>query len=163
MKTITTHIAAASLALMAWSGTALAGDINVMNPWARASAGMAKAGAAFMQIKNDTGADDTLVAAKSDVAGRVELHTHLMEGGVMKMREVKGGIPVKNGETQKLQPGSYHVMLMGLHAPLKEGSSFPVTLTFKSGTEKTVDVMVMSPGAMGNAKGMKHGSMPGMK
>ncbi|HEY9080954.1 copper chaperone PCu(A)C [Magnetovibrio sp.] len=170
MNSFKTFIAATALATVAFTGAALAGDMTISKPWARASAGMAKAGAAFMFIYNETGMDDTLVAAKADVSKKVELHTHLMEGGVMKMREVEGGIPVKNGTTQELKPGSYHVMFMGLNEPLKEGSSFPVTLVFEHAGEKTIKVEVMGPGAMGDMakhkmggmQNMDHGNMPGM-
>lgn len=173
MTTIKTLITATAFATMTFASTAMAGDMMVSNPWARASAGMAKAGASFMQIMNMTGKDDTLIAAKSDVAKRIELHTHLMEGGVMKMREVKGGIPLKSGATQELKPGSYHVMMMGLAAPLKEGTTFPVTLTFAHAGEQTVNVMVQGAGSMGTMKKKmgdmsnmdhgSHGAMEGMK
>ena len=159
MKSIKTFIAATAVATMAFTSAAMAGDIVISKPWARASAGMAKAGAAFMYILNETGKDDTLIAAKADVSAKIELHTHIMDGGVMKMREVEGGIPVKNGMTQELKPGSYHIMFMGLHAPLKEGSTFPVTLVFKNGMEKTINVEVQSPGSMGGMGGMNHGNM----
>ena len=155
MQSVKTLFATSLIAATVFAGQAFAADITVTNPWARGSAGMAKAGAAFMQIKND-GADDTLVAAKADVSKKVELHTHSMIDGVMKMREVEGGIPVPGGQTQELKPGSYHVMFMGLHAPLKEGSSFPVTLVFKNGGEQTITVDVQSPKSMG---GMNHGTM----
>ena len=161
MKTIQTLFAAAALSTIAISG-AFAGDITISQPWARASAKMAKAGAAFMAIKNDTGKDDTLIGAKADVSDRVELHTHIMDNGVMKMREVKGGIPVPGGETQVLQLGGYHVMFLGLKAPLKEGTTFPLTLEFKIGIEKTVTVDVKGPGYIPKGghdmkmKGMKH-------
>lgn len=163
MKIKTFLTTAAATALL--STAAFAGNITVTDAWARASAGMAKAGGAFMTIKN-AGAADTLVKADADVAPRIELHTHIMDNGVMKMREVEGGIPVPAGGMQMLQPGGYHVMFMGLNAPLKEGSSFPLTLTFKSGESVTVDVQVMSPSAMGamngamnGAKGHGHGAM----
>jgi len=159
MNSFKTFIAATALASVAFSSAAMAGDLTISKPWARASAGMAKAGAAFMFIFNETGKDDTLIAAKSDVSKKVELHTHLMEGGVMKMREVEGGIPVKNGATQELKPGSYHVMFMGLNAPLKEGTTFPVTLVFKHAGEKTITVDVMGPGSMGDMAKHKMGGM----
>ncbi len=150
---IKTFIATTAVTAM-MSASAFAADIKVMDAWARASAGMANAGAAFMIIKNK-GDSDTLVAAKADVSKRVELHTHTMVDGVMKMREVEGGIDIPGYGMQMLKPGSYHVMLMGLHAPLKEGTSFPLTLSFKSGYETTVDVQIKSPSAMG---GMGHGN-----
>jgi copper(I)-binding protein len=159
MYTFKSLFAATALAAMTFSGVALAGDMTISQPWARASAGMAKAGAAFMTLHNDTGMDDTLIAAKSDVASRVELHTHLMEDGVMKMREVKDGIPVKNGASQDLKPGSYHVMFMGLKAPLQENSTFPVTLVFKHAGEKSIVVEVKGPGAMSGAMSGDKGDM----
>lgn len=161
MSSIKTLIAATAFATMAFTSTVMAADIMVSNPWARASASMAKAGAAFMYIMNKTGYDDILISAKSDVAKRIELHTHLREDGVMKMREVKGGIVLKDGATQKLEPGSFHVMLMGLYAPLKEGTTFPVTLVFKHAPEQTITVHVQGPGSMGKMK-MKMDGMGSM-
>lgn len=151
IKTFLTTTVATAL----FSTAAFAGNITVSDAWARASAGMARAGGAFMTIKN-AGAADTLVKAEADVSPRIELHTHMMEDGVMKMREVEGGIPVPGNGMQMLQPGGYHVMFMGLTAPLEEGSSFPLKLTFKSGETVSVDVAVKSPSAMG---GMNHGNM----
>ena len=130
--------------------------IVVQNPWARASAAMSGNGAAFMTITNDGTAPDRLVSAASPVCEMAELHTHLMEGGVMKMRQIDG-VDVDPGTPTVLQPGGLHIMLMQLKTPLKEGGSFPVTLTFAKAGAVTVDVKVLSPGAMG----MK-GDMPGM-
>ena len=134
---------------------ALAGDITIEKPWARASAGMAKAGAAFMTLRNQ-GATDRLVAASAPVARVTELHTHIMDGDVMRMRKVET-IEVTGGTMTTLAPGGLHVMLMGLHAPLQEGTSFPLTLTFERAGQMTVDVMVMKAGAMGmdHSKPMK--------
>lgn len=162
MTRIKTFITAATLATLTFTSAALAGDMTVSKPWARASAGMAKAGASFMFIFNETGMDDTLIAAKADVSQKIELHTHLMDNGVMKMREVEGGIPVKSGTTQELKPGSYHVMMMGLHAPLKEGSKFPLTLVFKHAGEQTVMVEVKGAGYMGDMAKHKMGGMKNM-
>ncbi len=123
------------------------GDLTITAPWARASAGMARAGAAFMTIEN-VGPDDRLVAASADVSARIELHTHIMSAdGVMQMREVEGGIEISaNGET-RLEPGGLHVMFMGLEAPFVEGTRFPLTLTFEQAGEVTVEVEVLSPTA----------------
>ena len=131
---------------------AFAGDISVEAPWARASAGMAKAGAAFMTLKNTGAKADRLVAAKADISKKVELHTHIMDGGIMRMRQIKD-IEVPAGGMAMLKPGGHHVMFMGLDAPLKEGSSFPLTLVFASGAEVSVTVSVQAAGAMG---AMKH-------
>jgi len=143
-----TLISTAAIATVLMVGNALAEDIAVTDVWARASAGMAKAGGIFMTLHNPATHEHTLVSAASDVAATVQLHTHTLVDGVMQMREVEGGIVVPAGETVMLQPGGYHVMLMGLHAPLKEGDTFPVTLTFDGGQVTTVDVQVLTPSAM---------------
>ena len=136
---------------------ALAGDIEIENPWARASAGMAGAGAAFMDIKN-TGAADRVVGASAGVSKSVELHTHIRDGDVMKMRRVDA-IDVPADGVAHLQPGGLHVMFIGLEAPLVEGESFPLTLTFENAGEVTVEVEVKGAGDMGAMPG--HGTMPG--
>ena len=134
------------------------GDITVQQPWARASAGHAQAGAAFMTVANAGDTDDRLVAAEAGIAELVELHTHIMDDGVMRMRRVEGGIDVPAGGTVALQPGGLHVMLIGLNQTLREGERFPVTLTFEEAGTVTVDVAVMPIGAMQG--GMPSG-MPG--
>ena len=163
MKSLLGGLAAIALTLtFALSPTAghaadsQAAPITVADAWARASAGMAKAGAAFMTIKN-TGADDKLVAASADVSDRVELHTHIHDGDVMRMRKVDAIDVPANGEAV-LAPGGYHIMFLGLKAPLKEGETFPLTLTFEHGGKITVDVTVKAPGAMGGGgmHKMKH-------
>lgn len=144
------------------------GDLTVEQPWARASAGPARNGAAFMAIRN-AGPDDRLIGAAGDVAARVEIHTHLMEGNVMRMRQVEA-VEVPAGGTTSLQPGGFHIMLIGLKAPLAEGDSFPLTLTFEQAGNLAIDVVVQGVGSMGPQGGMQghgmghgtmnHGSMP---
>ena len=98
-----------------------------------------KATGAFMQLKSP--ADTSLVAVASPVAKIVEVHEMKMEGGMMKMRAVdKLALPA--GKTVELKPGGYHVMLMDLAQPLKEGDTVPLTLTFedKAGKKQTQDV-----------------------
>ncbi|MCB2100574.1 MAG: copper chaperone PCu(A)C [Rhodobacterales bacterium] len=147
-----------------------AGDLTIHAPWARASAGMARAGAAFMTITN-TGAADRLISASADKGKRVELHTHIKEGEVMRMRQVPAIDVPAQGQVD-LKPGSYHVMFMGLAAPFKEGETFPLTLTFEKAGDVTVTVSVKGAGAMGAGMKMKmemghdqmdHSKMPMMK
>lgn len=131
------------------------GDLKIVHPWARASAGNAKNGAAFMTIENQGGAADRLVSASSPVAGMVELHTHVMENDVMQMRPVEA-IDLTPGETTKLAPGGLHVMLMGLTETLVEESTFPLTLHFEEAGDITVEVVVSSVAAMeGEHEGME--------
>jgi copper(I)-binding protein len=140
---------------MKMTPAAAAGTVEIHSPWSRASAGMARAGGAFMTLVNTGDADRALVSAASDVADTVELHTHIKEGDVMKMRPVDH-VAVPAGETVMLQPGGYHVMLIGLHAPLKEGESFDITLTFDNGDTATVTTDIKAAGAMPAGGGMKH-------
>ncbi|MQX38366.1 copper chaperone PCu(A)C [Roseospira navarrensis] len=151
--------AAVALPMVLSSVPALAGDttlgpLTVSDPWARASAGMARAGAAFMTIRND-GATDRLVAADADVSAVVELHTHIKDGDVMRMRKVEA-IDFTGGTETVLQPGGLHVMLIELHAPLKEGETFPLSLTFESAGTVEVTVTVQGVGAMGGQMGGGH-------
>ena len=129
------------------------GDLTVEAPWARASAGAARAGAAYLRIVNAGARDDRLVGVSSPVAGRVELHTHMMRDGVMRMRRVDG-IPVPGHGSARLKPGGDHVMLMGLTDPLKQGGTFPITLSFEKAGKITVPVAVRPITARG--PGMKH-------
>ena len=144
--TIKTLLATGILS-MGLAGSALAGDISVSNAWSRASMGMARAGVAFLTLKNSGKVDDKLVSASADISKKVELHTHLMDNGIMRMRQVKS-IDVPAGATTQLKPGGLHVTFIGLKAPLKKGGSFPLTLNFeKSGSVKTT-VTVHGGGAM---------------
>ncbi|HSO06734.1 MAG TPA: copper chaperone PCu(A)C [Pelomicrobium sp.] len=142
-------------ALAATAGVALA-DATVQKPWSRATPPTAKNGAAFMTIQGG-GAGDRLVSASTLVSERAELHTHIMEGDVARMREVPAIDVPANGAVE-LKPGSYHVMLIGLKAPLKEGGTFPLTLKFEKQGAVTVDVPVKALGAMGDmgGHGMQH-------
>lgn len=128
-------------------------NIVVEKPFSRATPGGAKVGVGYMTIVNKGATADRLVSASSPAASKVEVHEMKMEGGVMKMRELAGGVPVEPGKSSALVPGGNHLMLMGLKAPLKEGDKVPVTLTFeKAGkVEVTLDVMgigAQSPGGM---------------
>ena len=131
-----------------------AGSLTLSDAFARASSAKAKAGAAFLTIAND-GATDKLIAASADMSEVIELHTHINEGGMMRMRRVDA-IDVTGGALTKLQPGGLHVMLIGLKAPLREGESFPLTLTFETAGSVTIDVPVKAPGAMSGHGGHDH-------
>lgn len=123
--------------------TAAANEIIAENAYARATVGQPQSGA-FVTLKNTGKQDNVLVQAEvaKELAQTVELHTHVNENGVMRMRELKDGIPLKAGETVELKPGSYHVMFFGLKNDLKPGQKFPMTLKFKNGESEIVEVTV---------------------
>jgi periplasmic copper chaperone A len=163
MNRILSLVVAAATAVVLVSGASAgdvkAGEITVEGPWARASAGPVRNGVAFMTLSNAGTTDDKLIAAASSgVSTKDELHTHIKEGDIMRMRPVDA-IDVPAGGVTQLKPGGLHVMLMGLKAPLKEGETFPLTLTFEKSGEVTVDVKVMTAGAMGGGSMQGHGAM----
>ena len=133
--------AALTVALLALPAGSFAADILIEDAYARASRPDAPTGAAFMTIRNTGTTDDRLVAASAEVAKRVELHTHIDQGGVMKMVEIEGGIPLPAGATHLMERGGDHVMFMGLTESLEQGGEVTVTLTF----EKSGDLVVTIP------------------
>lgn len=107
------------------------GDITVAGAFTRATLPGAKAAGGFLTITNAGQAADRLIAAASDVAEAVELHEMKMEGDMMKMSPIEGGIDIPAGETVTLAPGGLHVMFMGLGQPFEQGACVEVTLTFE--------------------------------
>lgn len=120
--------------------TAASAEIVIEDAYARASNMMA--GAAFMTIANTGEADDRLVSATSQASERVELHTHIMQGDVMKMVEVEEGFVIPAGGSHALARGGDHVMFMGLAAPFEDGGTVTVTLTFEQAGDVTVEIPV---------------------
>ena len=108
-----------------------AGDLVITQAWTRATPGGAKTGGGFLTIENKGSAPDRLVGVSADAAGKVEVHEMAMDGGVMKMRPVEGGLTIDPGKTVKLAPGGLHLMMMDLKSPLKQGDKLPVTLQFE--------------------------------
>jgi copper(I)-binding protein len=155
MNTIRIAAALFVAAVMHSSLPALAHDdhgIKVVDAWAKASLAGTTNGAAFVTLSNESGQPDRIVAAESPVAAKVELHTHMMDDGVMKMRPV-AAIDLAAGETMTMEPGGLHVMLLGLTAPLAEGASFPLTLILERSGSIHVEVAVKAANAMGAGHG----------
>lgn len=153
-------LAASAAAVLATSAFAdHAAKIMVHDQYARVSSPTAKAGAAFMEIINHTDSDDQLIAVRSDVAARVELHTHKETGdGVMKMMHVEEGFAVPAGATHMLQRGGDHVMFMGLKRSLNHGDVVKVTLVFEKAGEVEVEIPVdLERKAEGHGHGHGHG------
>lgn len=108
-----------------------AGSIEIGHPWSRATPGGASVAGGYLVLKNTGTAPDRLVAVASPAAGRVEIHEMAMKDGVMTMRPLPDGIVIPPGGTVELKPGSFHLMLVGLKQPLKEGEMVDGTLTFE--------------------------------
>ncbi len=141
-STLITAVALATSSLSAFAHDA----VEVQNAWARATVKGQMATGAFMTLTADAGA--RLVGASSPVAGVARVHEMKMEGGVMKMAEVKGGLDLPAGKAVELKPGGFHIMLMDLKAPLEKGSTVPVTLIFKDAKGAEIKQEVKLPVAM---------------
>ena len=151
---ITLPISTATLADDA--GMAKIGDLMIHDGWVRASIGRAPNSAAYMTLMTHGTETDKLIAVSTPTAETAELHTHLMENDIAKMRPVEA-IEVAPGEPTVLEPGGLHVMLMGLKGTLEEGSELSLTLTFENAGDVTFDVPILGmSGAMKHDDGDQH-------
>lgn len=122
-----------------FSSSALA-QIRIEQSWARATAPGSTVAGGYMLIRNQ-GAADRLVSASSPAAAKVELHVHINDNGVMKMREVPGyEVPAKG--SFELKPGGAHLMFMDIKRPFKEGEKVPVKLKFEKSGEVSAEFHV---------------------
>jgi copper(I)-binding protein len=119
--------------------------LHIEQPYAFATTSVQKNGAVFMKIHNAFAHDLKLIKAESDVAERIELHTHTMDGDVMMMREVEGYDIETNGMVT-LEPMGHHIMLFDLKQPLELGSEFPMELYFDDESSRRITVKVIKPG-----------------
>ncbi len=155
-------LAAALIAATSIVFSAHAADsaIAIHDPYVRLVPPGIRTTGGFMLIRNTGKADRQLIKAESPAAGIVELHTHINENGVMKMRAVPS-IAVKAGGQTELKPGSYHVMLIDLRESLKEGGNVPITLTFDDGSTFDVQAPVRKPHVGGPESKAPHSGMAG--
>ncbi|MEE9429196.1 MAG: copper chaperone PCu(A)C [Paracoccaceae bacterium] len=120
----------------------IAGDVSIIDAYFRTSGPLAKTGGAFMHIANHSDQDDRLLSITSDIAKRVEMHTHIDAGdGVMLMRQVKGGFAIPAQGMHMLARGGDHLMFMGLTRKVADGDMITVVMTF----EKTGVISVEIP------------------
>lgn len=137
------------LLLMAAVTLLTAADIvTVHEPWSRASAGAARVGAVFAELRNPTDTPVSIVSGTSPVCARVELHTHEhLPDGSARMVEIPSiDIPAQGSVT--LKPGGVHLMLIDLHERLVEGGTVEVILTTADGTTVPVQAVIKSIAAM---------------
>ncbi len=131
----------AAALLSALSCTAFGAGVSVGDPYARAVPPGQPNSAVFMSLENQSGQGQALVGAESNVSEIVELHTHVEEDGMMRMRQIEK-IEVPAGETVTLKPGGLHVMLIGLKQPLDAGDVVDLTLVFADGSRSSVQAPV---------------------
>jgi len=153
------HTLVTASLLLVCSGAALAAGIadsvEAADPYVRAVPPGQPNSAAFMTLTNQSGEDHALVAAESGASKVVELHTHVMEEGMMKMRKVEK-IDLPAGQAVSLQPGGLHVMLIGLQQELVPDQPVTLHLVFDDGSKKEIQAPVRK-------LQMKMGDMPADK
>src|SRR6266568_1640983 len=138
--------------------------IVVERPWARATPAGARTGAAYVTLINNGSSSDRLQSAATPVADQVQFHSASEENGVSRMREMRI-VEVAPGARVAFSPGGLHIMVVGLKQPLKEGQTFPLTLTFEKAGKIEVTVPIAKVGAMqgGDMGPMNHGHDGPMK
>ena len=127
------------------AASAAQAQVAVQDAWARATPPGAKIAAGYLVVHN-AGAADHLVSVSSPAAERVETHVTVTEGGIARMREVKGYDVPANG-TLELKAGGSHLMFVNIKAPFKEGATVPATLKFQRAGEVKVQFAVRPLGA----------------
>lgn len=150
MNLRTVLITTAALAVMtsgAMAQSAKVGQVSIEAPWARVTL-QSRPAAAYMKIRNMGDAADSIVSASTPLAERVEMHTHTMTDGVMRMRQVDAiALPAK--AHTELKPGGLHLMVFGLKRQIKKGEMIPIRLKLKHAGEVEVKAMVgTKPAAM---------------
>lgn len=151
-------LAAMAAAPVMAGAQAPAPHVRASDAWSRATPGGATICAAYLTLESPAG--DTLTGVSSPAAKAASVHEMTMDGTVMRMRPVPEGLTLPAGQPVTLQPGGYHIMLEGLKAPLKQGQTVPLHLTFAKSAP--VDVTATVAGIGANAPGSAAGGA-GMK
>ncbi len=128
-----------------------AGDVHIQSPWARALPPTSPNGAVYLTLTNHGAHPDKLLGASADIAEHVEVHSHILEDGMMKMRRVESVI-LPPHEDVLFAPSGHHIMLIGLKQPLVVGDRFPLLLNFEQTEQALVEVMVQMADAEGAGK-----------
>ncbi|WP_339846317.1 copper chaperone PCu(A)C [uncultured Halopseudomonas sp.] len=141
LRTLSSFFCALLLAGPALAHDYQVADLHIAHSWARPLPPVVPSGAAYLHIENRGTTADTLVAASSPIADKVEVHEHVHVDGLMKMQEVEQ-LSIEPGADVVFEPGGYHFMMFGLKQPLEDGGRFPLTLVFENAGSIEVDVMI---------------------
>ncbi len=173
-------VLAGTAAICTWALPARAGDydvgsIHISQPWSQPTPKGATAGVGYVTLTNKGTVPDKVSCVSDDASAQCQIHSMTMDGGVMKMRPVEGGLEIKPGESVTLKPGGNHIMFVSLKHPLEQGETVKVTLKFEHAGTIDVDYPVLAMGARpagasaggsmmqgsGGAMHMQSGSTPG--
>ena len=117
--------------------------VEISDPWCRPTPNGAQAGACYLTVESNVA--NRLTGVATPLAAESMIHDMSMDGGVMKMAEMTGGLPLVAKQKVKLEPGGKHIMLVGLTAPLVDGTAVPLTFTFSGTPAMTVQAAVRQP------------------
>jgi len=136
----------ATIMILGCTATAFAhgykvGSIEIDHPWSRATAPVVSTGVVYFVLRNPGARQDRLMSVSTPVADKAELHTHVQDGDMLRMRKIDA-VDIAPASTTALASGGLHVMLMGLKQPLVKGQAFPLTLVFEHAGSVTVRVDV---------------------
>jgi uncharacterized protein YcnI len=136
--------------------SATAGPLKIEQAWSRATPPGAKVGGGYLKVTNTGSQPDRLVGGSLPQASRVEMHSMSLDGTVMRMAPIEGGLEIKPGETVEFKPGGYHLMFMDLKEPLTAGQTLKGTLVFEKAGAVAVEYPVRPLGASGPAEHSHH-------
>ena len=123
------------------------GSIHISQPWSRATPKGAASGAGYMTLTNRGSAPEKVSCVSDEASAKCQIHSMTMDGGVMKMRPVEGGLEIKPGESVTLKPGGFHMMFLDLKHPLEQGQTVRATLKFDRAGTIDVEYPVLAIGA----------------
>ena len=115
--------------------------ITVSRAWARPTIGASATTAGYVTLRNSGSKPDRLVAAQSELASAIEIHMHVMDGDIARMRRVDD-VAIAPGQSAEFNPGGLHLMVLGLKRPLKAGETLPLKLTFQTAGVLAVNAVV---------------------
>lgn len=155
--------------------TFTAGDITVSGAFVRATPKGAQSAGGYLTISNAGSAAVTFTGASSEAASAVDIHSMAMNGDVMEMKPVEGGLAVPAGGSVTLDPMGYHLMLTGMEQPFVEGQCVEMILHFATAGDLPIELNIggmaqrvpptgegMTSAPMDDMSGMDMSSMEGM-
>ena len=145
LRFLFTLLAASTLAAAAHAHQYSVARLVIGHPWSRPTASGVPTGVAYLSITNNGPQQDTLIAASTPAAARVEFHRSSLEAGMARMRPA-GAVVVAPNTTITAEPGGLHLMLVDLKSPLVAGTSVPLVLQFESAGSITVQLQVEPQG-----------------
>ena len=134
-------------------------QVTVADAWVRATVPGQPVAAAYLKIRSARAAK--LVAVRTPVTARAEIHEMRMDGGIMRMRPVTR-LELPAGKMVELKPGGYHLMLMNIAKPLRPGEVVPIALVIEGPKNRRQEVKIeaevrdMTGGMTGGAHGTMH-------